>query len=65
MQIPGTAPACHPADGSHYSRCPPRDAKPDGQRMAATFEFAPGSDKIICERPNFDQGAVLRALGIS
>lgn len=33
-------------------------------RMAATFEFAPGSDKIICERPYFDQGAVLRALGL-
>lgn len=33
-------------------------------RMAASFEFAPGSDKIICERPYFDQGAVLRALGI-
>ncbi|MBL8532195.1 MAG: nuclear transport factor 2 family protein [Hyphomonadaceae bacterium] len=32
-------------------------------RMAAGFEFAPGSDKIICERPYFDQGAVLRALG--
>ena len=31
-------------------------------RMAATFEFAPGSDKIVCERPYFDQGAVLRAL---
>jgi hypothetical protein len=33
--------------------------------MAATFEFAPDSDKIICERPYFDQGAVLRALGLS
>lgn len=33
-------------------------------RMAASFEFAPGSDKIACERPYFDQGAVLRALGI-
>lgn len=31
-------------------------------RMAATFEFAPNSDKIVCERPYFDQGAVLRAL---
>ena len=30
-------------------------------RMAASFEFAPGSDKIVCERPYFDQGAVLRA----
>ena len=34
-------------------------------RMAATFEFAPGSDKIICERPYFDQGAVVRALGLA
>jgi len=34
-------------------------------RMAATFEFAPGSDKIVCERPYFDQGAVLRALELA
>jgi predicted ester cyclase len=34
-------------------------------RMAATFEFAPGSDKIVCERPYFDQGAVLRALQLA
>ncbi len=34
-------------------------------RMAATFEFKPGSDKIVCERPYFDQGAVLRALQIT
>jgi len=34
-------------------------------RMAATFEFAPGSDKIVCERPYFDQGAVIRALGLN
>jgi ketosteroid isomerase-like protein len=34
-------------------------------RMAATFEFAPGRDKIICERPYFDQGAVIRALGLN
>ena len=33
-------------------------------RMAASFEFAPGSDKIVCERPYFDQGAVTRALGL-
>ena len=31
-------------------------------RMAASFEFAPGSDKIVCERPYFDQGMVVRAL---
>lgn len=34
-------------------------------RMAATFEFAPGSDRIICERPYYDQGAVLRALDLA
>jgi hypothetical protein len=33
--------------------------------MSASFEFAPDSDKIVCERPYFDQGAVLRALGIA
>jgi ketosteroid isomerase-like protein len=33
-------------------------------RLAASFEFAPGSDKIVCERPYFDQGAVLRALDL-
>ncbi|MGB0920132.1 MAG: ester cyclase [Alphaproteobacteria bacterium] len=33
-------------------------------RMAASFEFGPGSDRIICERPYFDQGAVVRALGL-
>ncbi len=34
-------------------------------RMAATFEFAKGSDKIICERPYFDQSAVLKQLGLA
>lgn len=33
-------------------------------RMAATFEFAPGTDKIRCERPYFDSMAVLRALDL-
>jgi hypothetical protein len=33
--------------------------------MAATFEFGPGSDKIVCERPYFDQGMVLRAIGLA
>ena len=45
-----------------------RTIEPTGKsfrvRMAASFEFAPGGDKIICERPYFDQGAVLRALGV-
>ena len=34
-------------------------------RMAASFEFAPDSDKIVCERPYFDQGAVVRTLGLA
>lgn len=34
-------------------------------RMAASFEFAPNSDKIICERPYFDTMAVPRALGLA
>jgi hypothetical protein len=33
-------------------------------RMAATFEFALDSDKSTCERPYFDQSAVLQALAI-
>jgi ketosteroid isomerase-like protein len=34
-------------------------------RMAASFEFGSGSDRIICERPYYDQGAVLRALALA
>jgi len=33
-------------------------------RMAATFEFAPGSDKIISERPYSDPEAIRRLLGL-
>lgn len=33
-------------------------------RMTATFEFAPGSDKIICERPYFNPDAVVEDLGL-
>ena len=47
---------------------PDRTVEPTGKtfrvRMAATFEFEPGTDKIICERPYFDQGAVVRGLGL-
>lgn len=43
-------------------------AEPTGKafrmRMAASFEFAQASDKIICERPYFDQATVLRQLGL-
>ena len=34
-------------------------------RMAASFEFKPGSDKIVCERPYYDQSAVLKALELA
>lgn len=34
-------------------------------RLAACFEFVPGSDKISCERPYYDRYVVLEALGLS
>ena len=33
-------------------------------RMAASFEFEPGSDRIVAERPYYDSCAVLRARGL-
>ena len=46
-----------------------RTLEPTGKtfrvRMAASFEFAPGTAKIVCERPYFDQDAVLRALHLA
>ncbi|QHJ00580.1 nuclear transport factor 2 family protein [Xylophilus rhododendri] len=33
-------------------------------RMAATFEFAPGSDKVICERPYTSPDLKLQQLGL-
>lgn len=33
-------------------------------RMAASFEFGPGSDKIVCERPYFDASQVAQQLGL-
>jgi limonene-1,2-epoxide hydrolase len=57
--------------GTHLGplRLPSRVAEPTGMtfrvRMAATFEFPPGGDKVICERPFFDQNTVLKALGIA
>ena len=56
--------------GTHLGplRLPGRTVEPTGKafrvRMAASFEFAPGSDLIVCERPYFDTGAVARALGL-
>ena len=57
--------------GTHLGplKLPGRVVEPTGKsfqvRMAATFEFGEGSDKIICERPYYDQGAVLRELGLA
>jgi hypothetical protein len=57
--------------GTHLGplRLPSGVVQPTGKafrvRMAASFEFAPDSDKIVCERPYFDQGAVVRALGLA
>jgi steroid delta-isomerase-like uncharacterized protein len=33
--------------------------------MTAIFEFAPGTDRITCERVYFDAGTILRQLGIA
>src|SRR3546814_5096706 len=45
-----------------------RTIEPTGKafriRMAASFEFAPGSDRIDCGRPYYDQSAVRKALEI-
>ena len=57
--------------GTHLGplRLPTGVVEPTGKsfriRMMASFEFAPGSDRIVCERPYFDQGAVLRALDLA
>ena len=46
-----------------------RTIEPTGKsfrvRMAATFEFPPGSDKIICERPYFDPVQIAKALDLT
>ena len=45
-----------------------RTVEPTGRafrvRVAASSEFEPGTARIVCERPYFDQGAVARALGL-
>jgi hypothetical protein len=33
--------------------------------MMASFEFAPESDQIVCERPFIDSGAIDRALQLA
>jgi predicted ester cyclase len=34
-------------------------------RMMASFEFKPGSDRIVCERPYIDPTVIDRALGLA
>jgi ketosteroid isomerase-like protein len=57
--------------GTHLGplRTPGGVVEPTGKsfrvRMAASFEFPPGGDRIICERPFFDAGAVARALQLT
>jgi len=52
--------------GTHLG--PLGDHAPTGRtfraRMAAVFTFAPGGDRITCERVYFDPGAILRQLGL-
>ncbi len=56
--------------GTHLGplRAGDRTIAPTGRyfriRMAASFQFAPGSDKIVCERPYYDQSAVIAALSL-
>jgi len=56
--------------GTHLGplRTPTGEIAPMGKafrvRMMASFEFAPGTASIICERPYFDRRAVVTALGL-
>jgi len=54
----------HPGRLRVADRFAPPAGKPFKVRMAATNEFKPGSDKIFCERPYFDQGMV-SAIGLA
>ncbi|WP_095012135.1 ester cyclase [Tsuneonella mangrovi] len=57
--------------GTHLGavRLGDRTIEPTGKtlraRMAASFEFAPGSDRILIERPYYDQLGMLRSIGIA
>ena len=56
--------------GTHLGplRTPKGEIAPTGKtfrvRIMASFEFAPGTASIICERPYCDRRAVVTALGI-
>lgn len=57
--------------GTHTGplKTPKGEIAPTGKgfrvRMCAVFEFAPGTDRIVCERVYFDQGSILKQLGIA
>jgi steroid delta-isomerase-like uncharacterized protein len=54
-------------EGTHTG--PLRGLPPTGRafaaQMAAVFAFAPGSDRIVCERVYFDAATILRQLGLA
>src|ERR1700716_3295984 len=56
--------------GTHLGllRTPKGEIAPTGKafrvRIMASFEFAPDTAKIVCERPYFDRRAVMSALGL-
>jgi steroid delta-isomerase-like uncharacterized protein len=57
--------------GTHTGplKTPKGEIAPTGKsfrvRMCAVFEFAPGTDRIVCERVYFDRGSILRQLGLA
>lgn len=57
--------------GTHTGplKTPAGEVAPTGKafrvRMCAVFEFAPETDRIVCERVYFDQGTLLRQLGVA
>lgn len=46
------------------ARTIPASRPPVSSPHGGDFEFAGDSDRIVCEQPYYDQGAVLRALGV-
>lgn len=57
--------------GTHLGplRVGDRTIEPTGRafraRIAASFEFAPGSDKIVCERPYYDPAQIAKLLDLA
>jgi len=57
--------------GTHLGplKTPQGEIAPTGNafrvQMCAVFEFATGTDKIVCERVYFDQASILRQLGLA